>query len=658
MQKRGQITVYLIIGFVILVAVVTIFLIRGGILKSSLERDIEKYANVPEQVRPVKEFMDGCLYGITSEALKRAGSQGGYVYVPEDNLPVNPITPFSNALSLSSGQEVPYWFYETSNGIQRSQIPDEDEVKEQISRFIIENIGVCVASLNGFSEDGYDFSIDYEPETNILIEDERTIVSVDLPVEVSLKDFNFNLDKHFAIIEVPFGKLYDEARKIQEIEQTTNIFEEKTFDVIASYDEIPLSGTELTCTEKVWSKYEIIQELKDLISLNLGALKPSQENAIGGYFSMGLNDVTSDSFFLYSPTWPTKVDIYPSENGILKSDQITREFSDSLGALGSFLCIDNYHFVYDIQYPLLITLVDSTNENFVFQYATQVIIKNNQPKENKLGNLELPELDFPICENPSNEITVFTFGTDQYGNIQPLENVNINFKCFTTKCKMGISRKDEFNEAVLTEEFPFCMNGLLIGEKEGYYKAEKFLTTNEEKQIILILEPLREKNIDVRLIEKNTGDVRDPYESERVIFELENKNNDFSATFVYPDIEKINLIPGEYNIKSYVIGDSTWPITLRGQSYEKCIETKIPTILGLYKKDEECFNVDIDDIIVDEVIKGGAEFEWNLDYETINKNQITFYTMVDNIPGTQQELSSLYFSIEDNENNPNFRYPE
>ena len=195
------------------------------------------------------------MYDITFEAVKRAGLQSGYVFPPIDPLPITPSEPFSNSLILPYGEKVPYWYYETSNGVQIEQIPSEEFMIQQMSLLIKNNIKSCISKLTLLSSSNYSFSSEFYPQVDILVKDDFIISRVNLPVKLSIDNFNFNLDKHFAKVEVPFGKLYKTAVEIQKNEDETSFLEQRTFDMLVAYEDIPLSGTDLTCVQKFWNKF-------------------------------------------------------------------------------------------------------------------------------------------------------------------------------------------------------------------------------------------------------------------------------------------------------------------------------------------------------------------------------------------------------------------
>lgn len=80
MMKRGQITVYMIVGVVILVLVVSLLYFRGSILKQvSNEKQIE-ITSVPEQFKDIQTQIQDCTDKFTLDWIYTMGTYGGYLY--------------------------------------------------------------------------------------------------------------------------------------------------------------------------------------------------------------------------------------------------------------------------------------------------------------------------------------------------------------------------------------------------------------------------------------------------------------------------------------------------------------------------------------------------------------------------------------------------
>src|SRR3989338_9312969 len=138
--------------------------------------------------------------------------------------------------------------------------------------------------------------------------------------------------------------------------------------------------------------------MKNILELNTNKYHVSGKD----YFSIDA-DVGSNAYFSYAKDWPFYVDIGPSDDNILKSDEIA---SNSLG--GSFLrnvfCINDYKFIYNVKYPVLIKLISDLD----FLFAYEVIIKNNQAKVN-LVEQSFEIKDNKLCLNKIMPTEVYTY---------------------------------------------------------------------------------------------------------------------------------------------------------------------------------------------------------------------------------------------------------
>jgi len=349
------------------------------------------------------------------------------------------------------------------------------------------------------------------------------------------------------------------------------------------------------------------------------------------------------------------VEVTPSEGNVMRGNQISKKTSDTATSiLSSFVCITDYHFVYDLKYPILTILTDKNG--YIFQFATEIIIDNNQPNINPITPLNLPDVASPLCDFPTKEITVSTLAPDEDGTLMPLDNVDITLKCFPAVCNTGTTKL----KGTLTAKFPACVNGVLEGKKEGYYPGKITIDTNEEQdqQIPVILEPLYKKHMIVKVIDKKTGVIRDPYESEQVSILFTNKDTEFSTSYIYPSEDPIELMVGNYEIQSYVIGNSTWPITFPKQIITKCVNVKKEGILALFREgDEKCFDTEIPETEMDMVLKGGVIFDYEFTRDSLTTPDMVFYTMAEPIPSSLNDLALLQQSLPENKNHPKFRYP-
>ena len=653
MQKGGQVTLFIIIGIFLVVVSSGVFYVSQLIKQTAFEKEAIKAAVVPEQFIPVQQFITGCIESTLNEAITILGLQGGFISVPArpylytkdkllDHLEIFP----------GGSLRVPYWYYKTENYIQTENIPTKKSMELALSDYIEDNLDYCLKGLNAFSVVGYSFDIPNIKTITTSITEETVQTVVDFPITAELKGIKFKIPRHYASIKAPLGRLYNLATTFFKKENEELVFEEKTLDLLTVYDEIPFSGTDFDCKRKIWLKSETSKNLKDILAVNIENFKIKNTNYEAKeqkYYELELDQKNKDvtATFRYSPNWPLELEISPSNGDLLKGDPVISEFKDATKFLSTFFCLNNYHFVYDLAYPILVTL---SKDSYVFQFAFVVIIDNNQPRKD-LTALEPLDSSPDICKNAITPINVYTYKRTADDSLEPLADASISIKCLTTTCDLGRA-----TDGVLRVYAPQCLNALITGNKEGYNSATKTVSTNVESKITLSFEPYYEVPFDIMLIEK-TGTLRKPYKSELVIFEL--ISDSYSTMFIYPQEQnKLKLIPGNYKINSYIIANSTWDIKIQEQTIKKCVE-RPKGILGLFgRKETTCLEAKIPSQTLSQVVKGGANFDWSVKRrELANAKHIIFYTVVDELPTTYEELSDIYNEANINPTLPIFIYP-
>ena len=640
-MKKGQVTIFIIIGIVILVAVGLILYLRSFEIRSNLQSEAERFT-VPQQVQPVKNFIDSCLADVARRGVELLGSQGGFLTL-QDAQPVNPILPFSDSLRLfnDDNAKVGYWFYETDNGIHTTQIPALDEIKNNLELYIEDNAIICFSDFSSFTN--YDIASDNSFDAQVEIRDEAVIVKLLNDVNVNQADFNFNLEQHFANLNVGLGKAYNIAKQIMEKENQEFFLEEKTEDILVLYDEIPYSGIDLDCTTKTWNKFQVYNDLKILLRENIGSIKVANTDfsSQDGYFIW--NNVLDKKYsnvnvdFVYSGSWPLKMEVAPSEGNILKGTRINK---GGVSAALNLFCLNNYHFIYDLKFPVLITVFDADSFNgngFNFQFGTHVIIDSNQPRKDNVNAINIDNTDKRFCQVRGNNVDVVVIDYDLYqlSNIeQTLSNVDISYKCFSQECSVGTTSKDASGISFLSQPFPICVGGKIVAEKEGYMGKEADLDTNAPGAVLMDLKEIY--NIDVEVL----ADSQKISNGEEVILTF--TQDGYEETIAYPESSKIDLVSGEYIVTAYLVKKGSFAI--KGGLAEECI--KIPRAslfgaLGLNK--EECFKTNLDDLNLNELVLANNKFEIFAPIFDLQQNKkLLINLQSEAIPTTYQELNEIY----------------
>ena len=624
MKKRGQVTTFIIVGIILIAVVAGLLLLNEYVLKSEFERE-QGQAQVTSEFVPIKTYFDSCIQSIALDGIYTMGLQGGYINLPIDEYPVTPTSPFSNKLQVfgNDALEVPYWFYEKSNGLQFNQIPSIDNMEQELAGYINQNANRCLTNFTEFQD--YEVQGFQDLNTQVTIQDNKVLVRVLSKLTVNYKELTQEFDRFLITVDAPLGNLYNKAVEILEKENTENYFEQKTIDMLVLYDQIPYSGMNLDCTPRIWATETVKNDLKKIVKTNIEVIKPGAPRK---YFDYNLNSDETEINFKYEDSWPMYLEVDGGEQ-VLKEQSSYGENNPAATFLRTLFCLNYYHFIYDIKYPVLITL----NQNDLdFQFATMVIIDNNQPRENKLGINQPAESNPVICERANVKTTISALNKET--NIA-LEDVDVKISCVGVMCNLG-----KTTSGGLVTQAPACLNGVIILEKQGYTQAQATVDTTEESSVFLYLKPKYKKNADVQIF--TSDGIRDPIISESVTFTLTNLD-DGTQTIVSNDINEVELSEGEYEVNSFILRSSENGIKLDKQELKYCTDVPKTGLLGVLGFTESrCTQTEIPEATLDQVIVGGGRFKFTLTTEQLrNSNSITFYTRFYRIPNNLQELEEL-----------------
>src|SRR3989344_2063980 len=675
MEKRGQAAVFLIIGIILLIVVISVIVIKQDFLKNLFSSISTERLTVPQQVKPVQTFLDSCVQEITKEGINIIAFQGGRLNLEEDNIPTTPFTPLQTSLEIIPDSEIKtsVWFRSRGNGIQELNIPTEQEIENSISQYVEENFANCVQNLTEFDRQGYSTSADGIPEVTTDISSNNVLTTVDFPVNIQILSTNFTLSKHQGSVDSNLGKLYTMAKEIMEKENEDFFLENKTIDTLVAYDpEIPFSGTDFSCTQDIWVKSDVERKLKNVLFENVAAMRikgtnydltnDNQKYLVFDALDTTDSEVTAN--LMYIPSWPTSIEISPSEGNILKSDLITNKAGGAVSALlSTFFCLNNHQFVYDLKYPVLISLTSS--DGLTFQFATQVILDNNKPRSNTVISTTLPDIESPICNYRQKDVTIFTGFIDENNQLAPLEDVTLSYKCFPATCQLGNTILNSDGEPTLTTKVPLCVNGIIEGRKEGYKQILKtYYSSNNENspEIALVqLEKVYNKKINLFITEKETGETREPFGTETITFQFIHQGTNYQNSYIYPNGNNtLDLIPGKYIVSAYLMrNSSTYKIQIPKEELTTCVETESLGLFALFQKNQVCKTTETEAFESNSVLTGGfTDLEYEFTRKDLSSNEaLNLFILSSKIPGSFSDLQKIQIEIETNKDHSLFKEP-
>ncbi len=605
LNKRSQITIFIIVAIILVALVAGFFLLRG---KISLQQ-------IPKDLVPVYDYYSSCIEERTNGAINLAETQAGYIYVPEFERG-NELYPSSSQLDFY-GFAVPYWSYTSISGQDKQQVPGKTAIEKQIATYLESEIPKC--DFNEFRNKGIIVERG-SVSVNVKINDNSLEINVDEPLAVSFGEENSIKSSYKVSVASKLGKLYNTARNIFSKQQNKRILENYGIDVLRLY--APVDGVELSCAPKIWNPEDVVSDLLQATEANVAAIKlksndyklSKDENK---YFIIDY-DADENVRFFYSKNFPTKIEVWPADNNMMIAEPVGLQ--EGLGILG--FCYVPYHFVYDFVYPVLIQVGEGSE---VFQFP--VVVKINKNQINPVSEGAVPEAATELCKYKNTEIAVYTYNS----KLEPVA-ANISFECLNTECDIGATSIKN-RDAVLVKNFPQCVNGFILAKANGYKLAKYMVSTDLEAVVNIPLE--KEYELDLSL--KNV-------DNEFAVVTFESVDNSFSV--VYPEQKKVKLSEGEYNVSVSIYKNST--INFPAVSDKKCIKIPKSGLSGfLGGTEERCFDVNIPAQTITFALSGGGkQNQYFIETELEKGKTIEITASKFKVPSSLDELQNNYIQLE------------
>ncbi len=602
-SKRSQITIFIIIAILLVVAIGIFFVFRGSLF----------HENIPKELEPVYTYYLSCLQGDVANGASLLGQQAGYIEKPAFS-PGNVYMPFSNQLGFV-GSGVPYWYYVSGNGLVKQQVPSKGDMQLQLNNFLKDNVKNCDFSM--FRDQGFEITTGDNVDVSSVINTNDIDLTIKQDLSIHFGNSSWTGSSHNVKVQSSLGKFYDLAKKIYDYEQGNMFLEQQAVDVLRLY--APVDGVEISCSPKIWTMDNVRKDLIVALENNIPEIKLK-----GSYYTLNQKDnkyfvkdigenVDTNVNFLYSREWPLRVEAWPSEDEILRADPVGLQ--EGMGALG--FCYVPYHFVYDFGFPVMVQIYSG---NELFQFPMVVYLDKNTPRQ--APNVEgVPNVVPELCLNKNTKLTVLTYNN----KLEPIE-ADISFKCFDTSCNIGKAIGGS-----LTDNFPQCVNGYIIAKAEGYETSRQLFSTVEESTATVFLN--KKYKLDLELDE---GGIK----ADKALVTF-TKNN-ASITVSYPEQTSVELTEGQYDIKTFIYSNTS--INLKGTSNTKCVDIPKAGVLGLFgAKDEKCFNLDIPDQIVDSGVSGGGSQSYYIaESQLENSKKLIINAKRFGLPATAADLQLNY----------------
>jgi hypothetical protein len=524
MNRKGQLTVFIIIGIVLLFSTALIVYIRQSVVEYKPPLEIVR-EQVPNELVPMQQYVIDCLQRTAEEGVIRAGLQGGYtdesLLAPNDEAPTE-----GNAVSFSPGSSlvIPYWWYLRSRNTCENDCQYDsrrlefNEFERQIAEYVEQRMPTCL-DYSRFAQQGFEIE---QGELHANVVGGRTVtVTLDYPLVVSFSGREATLSKYGAQIPVNVQRIYDFATDMTNAEIQYGFLEEHTMQIIAAFagleKEIPpiLEIDIQPGNTKYWRKSEVEKKIQPLLLSYVPALQVHgttnfvekrfdnvfKENI---YRGMTIPLLTSDrrpysgisTNFVYLDWWPIYFNI--KGRGVT-GDLIGPESYSS--NFFPFIEPKRYTNYYGVSYSVVIEIKDPSaldGRGYTFMFALEVNVRDNDAVNIDYTGLPIIPVTGGtlLCDPKQRNSGNITINAKNKFTGAPLNEVLTTYSCSDTACTIGYTNQ----QGSLKTTLPICTGGALVFSKQDYRQTIVPYSTARGKSDSLSVElyPVFEKKISVK----------------------------------------------------------------------------------------------------------------------------------------------------------------
>ncbi len=179
--KKGQITIFIIVGVLILAAAGLLFFLKDSTAKKQLEPPL--YLDT----QPIEMYVQQCQEKAVEEAILETGKSGGYTFLPERS-------------TTDLRENVPYY-----RNQDQDYFPTEEQLAQEIARYADAALPLCLQQFKLFIEKGYSIAAG-DPTSTARLGKKKITLTTTLPLTIAHSIQVRDLSVFTA--EVPAEQLY------------------------------------------------------------------------------------------------------------------------------------------------------------------------------------------------------------------------------------------------------------------------------------------------------------------------------------------------------------------------------------------------------------------------------------------------------------------
>ncbi len=549
MSRKGQVTLFVILGIIILLVVGIFVYINNRVVEVEPPVDPSIKSSYDARLDAVALSIERCLGFLARDFLEDAGVTGGF-YGLDSRLYRYDLYPeyTNNAVELfpGSGLVVPYWFsinsppdcvdcaYQVNHPVLEGDFPGA--ISYDLERYVEDNIVGCVDDFSAY-DDVYDITYGV-PSARVNFYEDATSIGLlwDLEARVHGSDLTLSAASFVEDMDLRMKKMYDLALDVlYQVVISRNALDEFTRSVsdvmgMGQDPSVPPRAGGVSYERgapHIWRVSEAKESIREAVSDNIMYVQVlgSREHFImlddddlfrQNFYSGFLHSLFTDSDYLgdtsirfsYWPDWPFYLDVNPSMGDIVMPSTYAVRVP-----LLSF-SITNYDFSYDIAHPVLITLEDASafgGDGYVFQFAVESNIRSSNLYSAEPLDIDVPEQDEFVSgfTDPLQRTIPVEIEVVELGSYERLNNISVSYTCIDQTIIVG--RTEARNQRVYLESYmPPCIDGYFEIMSDEYYSDETVESVVSGEDNSFVIEAFKETEIDFdvrkRHVARSTGE--------------------------------------------------------------------------------------------------------------------------------------------------------
>ena len=215
MNKRGQVTIFVIIGIVLIILILLIIFLRNKVYIGTASTE-----NLEAQFPQIQQHIEECLIEVAEPRIRQMGLQGGFIDVVEatfrdyNNFPVHYL--------CFNIQDQPNC---------RSRFLTLQQMEEELSQFIKDDLERECLNVQAFDKLGFTLN-EGSLEIDASIGQDAVVIEATKPITLSKGEARAEESVFTSTVNLPLGRLYEASRDIVDAEALLGNFDTLLYSVI------------------------------------------------------------------------------------------------------------------------------------------------------------------------------------------------------------------------------------------------------------------------------------------------------------------------------------------------------------------------------------------------------------------------------------------